>query len=247
MEKTDGLKKKPFVGQAARRLVKLRALLHAAVHQFADLSELLLRVDRADVGVLVQRIADAQDLDAVLQLREHGFRHAFLHEQPRAGAAHMALVEKDAVHDAFHGLVERRVVEDDVRRLAAEFHRHLLVRARERAHDDLADLRAARERDLRGERMIHHRRAGFAGAADDVHHARRQSGLLQDLAELQRGDARGLRGLDHDAVSHRQRGRDLPRHHQQRKIPRDDLADHADAASRARPGATYSSLSAQPA
>src|SRR5436309_2191701 len=40
-------------------------------------------------------------------------------EQPRTGAAHLTLVEEDAVDDALDGLVERRVVEDDVRRLAA--------------------------------------------------------------------------------------------------------------------------------
>jgi len=72
-----------------------------------------------------------QHLDAPLELREHGVRHTFLHEQSRACAAHMALVEEDAVHDSLNRLIERRVVEDDVCGLAAEFHRHLFVRARE--------------------------------------------------------------------------------------------------------------------
>ena len=43
-----------------------------------------------------------------------------LDEQAAAGAADLALVEEDAVDDALDGLVERRVVEDDVGGLAAE-------------------------------------------------------------------------------------------------------------------------------
>ena len=43
-----------------------------------------------------------------------------LHQQPGARAAHMALVEEDPLDDALDGLVQRRVVVDDVGRLAAE-------------------------------------------------------------------------------------------------------------------------------
>ena len=71
-----------------------------------------------------------------------------LHEQPRARAADVALVEEDAVDDALDGLVERRVVEDDVGRLAAELERQPLAGAGQRALDDLADLGRAGERDL---------------------------------------------------------------------------------------------------
>ena len=50
-----------------------------------------------------------------------------LDEQPRARAAHFALVEIDPVDDALDRLVERRVVEHDVRGLATELQRHGLV------------------------------------------------------------------------------------------------------------------------
>ena len=36
-----------------------------------------------------------------------------------------------------------------------------------------------------------------------------------------------LRRLDHDAVAGCERGGDLPRSHQEREVPRNDLADHA--------------------
>ena len=52
-----------------------------------------------------------------------------LHEQAAAGAADVPLVEEDAVDDALDRLVDGRVVEDDVRGLAAELERDLLVGA----------------------------------------------------------------------------------------------------------------------
>ena len=55
--------------------------------------------------------------------------NAFLHEQPRAGAADVPLVEIDPGDDALDRLVDRRVLENDVRRLAAELEREFLFRA----------------------------------------------------------------------------------------------------------------------
>ena len=103
---------------------------------------------------------------------------AFLDEQPRAGAADVALVEEDAVDDAFDGLVERGVVEDDVGRLAAEFEGEFFAGAGEGALDDFADFGGAGEGDLGGERMVDHGGSGFAGAGDDVDDAGRQAGVL---------------------------------------------------------------------
>ena len=105
-------------------------------------------LDRADVGVLVERVADAQRRHAPLQLVDDRLVDRLLHEEPRAGAADVALVEVDAVDDPLDRLVERGVVEDDVRRLAAELERQLLARAGEPALDRLADLGRAGERDL---------------------------------------------------------------------------------------------------
>ena len=63
---------------------------------------------------------------------------------------------------------------------------------------------------------------------DDVHDAGRQLGLLQDLGEQQRRERRRLGRLQHDGVAGGERGRDLPRGHQQREVPRDDLAGDAE-------------------
>ena len=56
----------------------------------------------------------------------------------------------------------------------------------------------------------------------------RQVGLLADLGEEQRGQRGGLGRLEHDRVAGGQRRGDLPRQHQQREVPRDDLAGDAE-------------------
>ena len=94
-----------------------------ALDELGDPVELRLRVDRADVGVLVERIADAQRRHAPLELPHQLVVDRLLHEQPRAGTADVPLVEVDPVDDPLDRLVERAVVEDDVRRLAAELER----------------------------------------------------------------------------------------------------------------------------
>jgi hypothetical protein len=96
---------------------------------FVDGAELFLAVDGADVGVLVERIAHDERAHAVLELADHFVVHAFLHEEAAAGAAHVALVEVDAVDDAFDGLVDGGVGEDDVGRFAAELERELFAGA----------------------------------------------------------------------------------------------------------------------
>src|SRR3712207_6550179 len=90
---------------------------------------------RADVGVLVQRVAHAQGADPPLQRGDDLVVDRLLHQQPGTGAAHVALVEEDALDDALDGLVDGGVVEDDVGGLATELERELLAGAGDRAGD----------------------------------------------------------------------------------------------------------------
>src|SRR3954470_3791031 len=220
----------PLLRQPARGLIDLGALLLAGRDELLDLLELLLRVDRADVRVLVERVADAQRREPALQLVDDRLVDRFLDEQARAGAAHMALVEVDAVDDALDRLVERGVVEDDVRSLAAELERQLLAGPGQLALNRLPDLGRAGERDLVDAAGGHDRGARAPVAGDDVDDAGRKLGLPQHIAEEQRRERRRLGRLENDRVPGGQCGRDLPREHQQREVPRDDLPRDADRA-----------------
>ena len=69
--------------------------------------------------------------------------------------------------------------------------------------------------------------AGGTIAGHNVYHARGQFDLLADFGKCKSGQRGELGGFQHDGVSCRQRGRDLPGQHEQREIPRNDLSDDA--------------------
>src|SRR5260370_13417795 len=76
--------------------------------------------------------------------------------------------------------------------------------------------------------MIDERAASFAGASQDVNHSIGQPGLLENFGEMESGDRSRLRRLQDTGVSAGKCGRKLPRRHQQRKIPGNDLAGDAE-------------------
>ena len=81
---------------------------------------------------------------------------------------------------------------------------------------------------FRTSRMRDERRArAGAVAGDDVDHAGRQPDRLEVLGQLEQGERRLLGRLDHHRAAGGERRRDLPGGHQQRIVPRDDLAGHA--------------------
>src|SRR5699024_10980330 len=135
----------PSLGDVAGDRAARGALVLARGDQRLDPLELLAGVDGTDVGVLDERVAEAQLLPALPELRLDLLGGALLHEQARAGAADVALVEEDPLDDALDGLVDRGVLEDDVGRLAAELEREPDVAAGQRGLDVLADRGRARE------------------------------------------------------------------------------------------------------
>ena len=183
---------------------------------------------RAAVHALVERGADAHLAEPPLELGDERFRDVLLHEEARARAAHLPLIEPDRRDDRLHRRVEVGRVEDDGRRLAAELERELDAAPRRLAAEELADARRARERHLVDARVGAEVTARLGAAGDDVDDARRHARLGEDLAEEERGERGVRRRLEHDGVPHRERRRDLPREHEQREVPRDDLADDAD-------------------
>ena len=95
-------------------------------------------------------------------------------------------------------------------------------------HDETAGGRLAGEGDL-GDALV--LRQGLAGldaeAVDDVEDAFRQQ-VADDVHQHHDAHRRLLGGLQHDAVAGGERGRQLPHRHQDREVPRNDLADDAE-------------------
>ena len=199
------------------------SFVETRLHERLDLVELPARVDGADIGVLVERITDAQCVDATQQLVDHQLCHRLVHQQSRPGTTDVPLIEVDAVHDALDRLVDGGILEDDVGGLAAEFECELLARAGHRALDRLADRGRARERDLVDILVRDERRAGCACTGNDVHDAGRKVSLLYHFGQQKRRQWGRLGRLEHYGVARRKCGRDLPRSHQQREVPRDHL------------------------
>ena len=77
--------------------------------------------------------------------------------------------------------------------------------------------------------MVDERCSGAAFSGDDVEHTGWQAGLARDFAEQQRGERRELCGLEHDGAPGRERWGDLPRQHEQREVPRNDLSHDSHA------------------
>src|ERR1019366_1092053 len=158
--------------QLAGRGPALGAFGFSRSGQLLDLVQLLPGVDRAHNGILVQWGAEPL---------HRGVGYRFLAHQPGARAADVTLVEENAVHDSLDRRLDRRIVEDHVRGLAAEFQGQPLAGARNHAADLLTHLGGAGERDLVHAGVRHQRGPGLARAGDDIDDAGRQIRLLADL------------------------------------------------------------------
>ena len=208
-------------------------LLAADIHVGQDFLELLARGLRTDHCVELERIALDDGRDA-LERAGHEFLVDVLVDQGAARAgADLALVEGEQ-HEAFDRLVEEVIIvigdilEEDVGRLAPELERAGNDVLAGILHDQPAGGGFAGERDLGDARRRRQRLACFqAEAVDHVDHARRQD--VGDQLHQHHDRGRGLFGrLEHHAIAGRQRRRQFPDRHQQREVPGNDLADHAE-------------------
>ena len=139
------------------------------------------------------------------------------------------MIDEDAEKRAVDGGFEIGIGEKDIGRLAAEFERDALHRVGGLLDDDLADGRAAGERNLVHIGMLNERStASFTESGHDVDDARRQSAVGKVLREFQSRERRLLCGLEHARAPCSNGRRKFPCRHQQRIVPRNDLSRNAD-------------------
>src|SRR5205085_1849610 len=151
------------------------------------------------------------------------------HDHARRRVAGLAGIVEH-VHDAAGDrLGQVGIVEDDVRRLAAEFLADALYGGGcALGHVDAGAGRAG-ERDHVDVGMLGHGGADFgAEAVDQVEHALRHAGLMQDFREDQCRGWRKFRGLEDHGAAGGKRWRDLAGDLVQGPVPRRDHADDAD-------------------
>lgn len=195
-----------------------------------DAVELELGDLRALEGVALERVADLVLLGTGLEALKEGVVDALLDQDTAAGTAALAVVEVDAEVDPGDGVVDIRVVEDDVGALAAQLEGDLLqVTLGSGLQDLAADQGGASEGDLVNVHVGRHGSTGdTANAGDDVDDTWWEASLDDELANIEGGERGLLSGLEDDGVSRGDDGADLPGEHEQGEVPGDDLATDAD-------------------
>ena len=128
----------------------------------------------ADLGAVVQWVADFHLLGQHLDHAEEVVGDRLVHDQPAAGIAAFASVEEATEHRGIRRGFEVGVREHDLTVLAAEFHRDFLQRIGRSGHGHLADVGRAGEGHHLDQRVADHRRTDIgAEAGEDVDDAGR--------------------------------------------------------------------------
>ena len=180
--------------------------------------------ERAHLGLLVERVADADGARELGQLRDDLVVDRAFDEQPRARLAALARCVVDRPGGARDRAREVGVGKDEVRALAAELERDPLHRVGGEAHDLAARLRRAGERDLVDTGMANEVRARCRSVTGhDVDGAGRKTDLGRELGQANRRQRRLRVGLQHDGAAGRECRSELPGRHHQRVVPGDDL------------------------
>ena len=183
---------------------------------------------RAHLGRRIHGVAHLHGLEGFGETFENLVVDLAFDEETRARAAHLALVEENPDLDALDRALEIAVGKENVRGLAAEFERGGNETVGRGLRDVDAHFGRAREGELVKARVLEHRVArGAARTRDDVHDP---GGNVagDDFGEMQKGERGGRGWLDHDRVPGGERRSELPRAHEEREVPRNDLTHDAD-------------------
>lgn len=203
----------------------LGTALFAAVDVLHDAVELELGDLRTLEGVGGEGVTDLVLGGTLPEAGNELVVDVLLDQQARTGAAALAVVEEDTEVSPGDGVVNVSVVEDDVGRLATQLKSDLLeVALGSGLEDGTADHGGTGEGNLVNVHVAGDGGTGnTAETRDDVDHTSREAGLLDELTHVQTGE-RGLLGSLHDnSVTGSHGGGNLPRPHEEREVPGDDL------------------------
>src|SRR3954447_12275725 len=131
-----------------------RALGDTLVDQSLYAVQLHASHNGSDINRLIQRRSHAQRTHSVTNLANQRFSDAFLHQQSRARATHLALVEPYSIHKAFYCAIEIGVFEDNEGGLASQFQRKPLMAGRSCAANSAPHFRGPGKGNLVHVRML---------------------------------------------------------------------------------------------
>jgi hypothetical protein len=185
--------------------------------------------ERPEGDTPVQAVTDLEAFHRRLQLLDERVIDAVVHIEAIGANAGLAVVAVLRGHGARDGGIEVRVLEDDERRIAAQFERELLDVVGALRHQHATDRRGAREAQLADDRIAGQLPADrMSITRDDVEHAPGNSGALGQVGQRESGERRLRRRLQHHGAARGQRRRNLARDHCAREVPGRDRGRHAD-------------------
>ncbi|MNI36638.1 hypothetical protein D3C73_906960 [compost metagenome] len=211
---------------AAQQLCTLRQCI---LHMVFNLGHGAL-VDQRTLGDAVGETAANLELrDPFGQPRDESVVNTVLHQEAIDADTGLAGIAEFGDQRAFHGTFQIGVVEDDKRRVAAQFQRHLFQRRRALRHQQLANGRGA------GERQFAHQRAsgqfgadGDGIAGDHVENTGGNAGLLGQRGHGQSRERRLRRRLDDTRATGGQCRAGLAGDHRRGEVPGGDRRDDTD-------------------
>src|SRR3984893_1460634 len=217
----------PLAGLVATA-IDFRAIRPRFVDFFDDSGQAFWTHQRPELGAIVQG-SSHRDFGCFRgKFRDEVVMHAGWHKQACAGKAHLCFARERLRKDAVDGFVPVEVFANDDGSFAAKLEDGRRHCPHSLLENFVPAFSSAGEDDLADSGVLDDRLADCSAAAcDDVDGARRESGFVHGLGESQ--DAEGCHdgGFDDHGVSAGDGGGEAARHELERRVPRNDLADHA--------------------
>src|ERR1700734_4286487 len=206
----------------------LRTFLDARFDVFLNALVLLYARQWADGDILVPGIAHFDFFDGRFGQSLHFVQPVFRHDQARSRDAGLTVVQVTGGDSHGNGSGEIGVVQNDVRRLSAEFQRQALHRVQGVLRDQFSDLRRTGERDLLNVGTFRQLRPDdLTEAGHEIDNARRQTGFMKSVHQHFRLHRAHLAGLDDNSASGSDGRSHLDRDRTGARIPRRKYAHHA--------------------
>src|SRR5579883_353866 len=207
---------------------ELGAFVDARLDVFLNALVLLYAGQWAQSYILVSRIAHLDLFDGRPHQSLHFVQPVFRHDQARSGDAGLTVVQVTGCDSHRNGDGEIGVVQNDVRRLAAEFQRQALHRVQGVLRDQFSDLRRTGERDLLNVGTFRQLRPDdLTEAGHEIDDAGRQTGFVKSFHQHFRLHRAYLAGLDDDRATGSDCRSHLDRDRTGARIPRRKYAHHA--------------------